>query len=201
MAPGGERNGTRGGSGNKSLATRVFIALKMAPDIAQDLAQIARSLERFGVRPIAKDDIHLTLVPPWNEPAVSDAIEKLRRVVEGHCAFRLELRHVSYGPDLKRPRLLWVECSTSKELTGLHAALLLAFGQTDERLFLPHVTLARIRGNGARVSRKCPIDRDLALIQEIETIELMQSPPSGERGYKVLASLPFKTPSSLVASG
>jgi 2'-5' RNA ligase len=173
----------------------------MGSDIAQDLAQIARPLERFGVRPIAKEDIHLTLVPPWNELAVPDAIEKLRRAVEGQYAFGLELRHVSYGPDSKRPRLLWVECSASKELTGLHAALLLAFGQRDERLFLPHVTLARIRGNGVRVSRKCPIDRDLALIQEVATIELMQSPLPGGRSYKVLASLPFKRPSSLVASG
>ena len=69
----------------------------------------------------------------------------------------------------------------------MHAALMLAFGQSDERMFLPHVTLARIR-----------IDRDLALFQEITSIELMQSPLSGGRGYKVLASLPLKNPSSLV---
>ena len=177
-----------------SPASRVFVALKMAPDIAQELAQIARPLERFAVRPIAKEDIHLTLVPPWNEPAMHNAVEELRIAAKGHYAFRLEFQHVGYGPDPKRPRLLWVDCSASKELTGLHAALMLAFGQRDERLFLPHATLARIRGNGARVARKCPIDRDLTLIQEITTIELMQSPPPGGRGYKVLASLPLKKP-------
>lgn len=200
MVRGSERNGTGGGSGNRSLATRVFVALKMAPDIAQALAQIARPLEHLGVRPIAKEDIHLTLVPPWNEMAVPDAIEKLRTAIEGRYPFRLELRHVGYGPDPKRPRLLWVECSASEELTALHAALLLAFGRRDERLFLPHVTLARIRGNGTRVSRKWPIDRDLALIQEVATAELMQSPLPGGRGYKVLASLLFKKPAVLVPS-
>lgn len=34
----------------------------MAPNIAQELWQIARPLERFAVRPIAKEDIQLTLV-------------------------------------------------------------------------------------------------------------------------------------------
>jgi 2'-5' RNA ligase len=198
MALGSEGNGTGSGSGNMSAASRVFVALKMAPDIAEELAHIARPLERFAVRTIAKEDTHLTLVPPWNEPAVPYAIEKLRLAIESHYAFRLEFRHVGYGPDPKRPRLVWVDCSTSKELMGLHAALMLAYGQSDEQLFLPHVTLSRIRGNGARVARRCPIDRDLALFQEITSIELMQSPSSGGRGYKVLASLPLKNPSSLV---
>lgn len=197
MALGGEGNGTR--SGYMRATSRVFVALKMAPDIAQELAQIVRPLERFAVRPVAKEDTHLTLVPPWNEPAVPNAIEKLRLAVESHYAFRLEFRRVGYGPDPNRPRLVWVECAASKELMSLRAALMLAFGKTDERLFLPHATLARIRGNGARVARKCPIDRDLALTQAITTIELMQSPPPGGRGYKVLASLPLKKPSSEVA--
>ena len=130
MALGSEGNGTGSGSGNMSAASRVFVALKMAPDIAQELAQIVRPLERFAVRLVVKEDIHLTLVPPWNEPAVPNAIEKLRLAVESHYAFRLEFRHVGYGPDPKRPRLVWVECSASKELMGLHAALMLAFGQS-----------------------------------------------------------------------
>jgi 2'-5' RNA ligase len=164
----------------------------VVPDIARELAQMAQPLERLAVRPIATEDIHLTLVPPWNESAVSKAIERLRSVAESHSAFRLEFTHVCYGPDAKWPRLLWVECAAGKELTSLRAALMLAFGQSDERPFLPHVTLARIRGNGAHIARKCPIDRHIDLTQEITTAELMQSPRSGGRKYKVLASLPLK---------
>jgi 2'-5' RNA ligase len=144
------------------------------------------------MRPIAKEDIHLTLVPPWKETLISTAVEKLRLAIEPHGPFALEFRHIGYGPDTRRPRFLWAECFATKELTDLHAALLRAFGQTDERPFLPHVTLARIRANAAMISRKCPINRDLACAQQIETVELMQSPPPGERGYKVIASLPLK---------
>jgi 2'-5' RNA ligase len=193
MAAGSEGNNPAVSPANAvpARAARIFVALKVAPEVAEQLAQIARPLERFAVSLIAKEDIHLTLVPPWNEASPADAAEKLRLAIEGRCPFTLEFRHVSYGPDPKRPRLLWAECSATRELTDLQAAVLLAFGERDERPFRPHVTLARIRSNGRRVARKCPIDRDLALTQRIEAVVLMQSPPPGERGYQVVASVPL----------
>ena len=174
--------------------TRVFVALKMVPEVAQALADIAEPLTKFGIRPIAPDDIHLTLVPPWNEAAVEQAAAKLTRAAKGHSGFALEFGRVGYGPEPKHPRYLWAECAVSQPLATLRDALQLAFGQVDERLFLPHVTLARLREAGARIARKCPIDRALALTQQIATVELMQSPLPGERGYRVLASVKLAAP-------
>jgi 2'-5' RNA ligase len=170
---------------------RVFVALKIAPEIADELARMARELERFPVRLIAPADIHLTLVPPWNEVSIPDAVGKLGRVADGFGDFDLEFRHVGYGPEPRRLRFLWAECAAGLDLAQLRAKLLLTFGQTDERPFRPHVTLARLRGNGSAIAQRCPIDRDLALTQRVGSVELMQSPPPGGSGYKVLASLVF----------
>ncbi|QWG17705.1 2'-5' RNA ligase family protein [Bradyrhizobium sediminis] len=168
---------------------RIFIALKMAPEIAGQLAQMALELERFPVRLIAPADIHLTLVPPWNEVSMPDAVVKLHGVADRFGEFVLKFRHVGYGPEPGRPRFLWAECDAGPELARLRAALLLTFGQSDERPFRPHVTLARLRGNGVSIARKCPVDRALALTQRVGSVELMQSPAPGESGYKMLASL------------
>ncbi len=170
---------------------RVFVALKIASEIADVLAQFARELERFPVRLIAPADIHLTLVPPWNEVSIPDAAGKLRRVADRFGDFTLQFRHVGYGPEPRRPRFLWAECAAGPDLSQLRAQLLLAFEQTDERPFRPHVTLARLRGNGSAIARIYPIDRDLALAQHVSSVELMQSPAPGERGYKILASPRF----------
>lgn len=180
------------GSGGPRWA-RVFVAIKMAPEIAEQLAWMARELERLPVRLIAPADIHLTLVPPWNEASISDAVGKLGGVAGRFGEFVLEFRHVGYGPEPRRPRFLWAECAAGPDLAQLRAALLQAFEQTDERAFRPHVTLARLRGNGAVIARKCPIDRELAMAQRIGSVELLQSPSPGESGYKLLASLPFGT--------
>jgi 2'-5' RNA ligase len=166
---------------------RVFVGLKVAPEIAVELARIAQGLERFNVRPVATDDIHLTLVPPWNEASPSEAIEKLQLVTERFDAFTLAIQHVGYGPDMRWPRLLWADCLATEELVALRAGLLDAFGRKDERPFHPHVTLARIRGNGRAIARKHPIDRQLSLTQRIKSVQLFQSPPPGQQGYQVLA--------------
>ncbi len=172
---------------------RIFVALKIAPAIADELAKVARELEQFPVRLVAPADIHLTLVPPWSEVSIPDAVEKLRRVADRCDDFTLEFRHIGYGPEPRRPRLLWVECVAEPNMAQLRSMLLTTFEQTDERSFRPHVTLARLRGNGAIIARKHPIERDLVLAQHVGSVELMQSPPPGGRGYKVLASLKFGT--------
>ena len=170
---------------------RVFVALKIAGGLAQQLAGYSKEIAGPTVRRIAPGDIHLTLVPPWCERSIPDAIAKLAHVAKRHVAFELTFRHIGYGPDERRPRLLWAECGVDSELAALRADLLTAFGRTNERPFRPHATLARIRGNGARVARKHPFSCDLTLTQRTVSVELMQSPPPGSRGYTVLASLPL----------
>ena len=177
---------------------RVFVGLRIAPEIAGELARLARGLEGSSVRFISTADVHLTLVPPWNEASVVEAIERLRGVASRCDAFSLTFQHLSYGPVPRRPRLLWVECAVSDDIAALQSALVEAFWQKDERPFRPHVTLARIRGNGQAIARKHPIDLELSLIQRVESIELFQSPPPGASGYQVLASLQLgRTPHSV----
>ena len=147
---------------------RVFVGVKIAPEIASQLARLARELEQAPVKLVAAADIHLTLVPPWNETSISEAVEKLRVTVGRFSEFALTFQHLSYGPQPKRPRLLWVECAASNEITTLRVALLYACGQSDERPFRPHVTLARLRGNGAAIARRHPIDRELSFTQQVE---------------------------------
>lgn len=168
---------------------RVFVGLKIAPEIASQLAEFAAALNQPSVRRVAPADIHVTLVPPWNEASIPGAIEKLGRVAGRYEAFWLSFQRVCYGPHPSRPRLLWVDCGASEEIAALRTTLLETYGQTDERPFQPHVTLARIRSKGPAVARENPIDKPLSMTQHIESIELFQSPPRGETGYRVLASL------------
>lgn len=180
---------TEPGAERAPLPPRVFVGLKVAPEVAARLAEIAAPLGRHEVRLVAPADIHLTLVPPWNEPQAGGEIERLERLAAGFAPFQLDFDHVCYGPQRRRPRLLWAECVPGKELERLQAALMAAHGRVNERPFRPHVTLARIRGKAGSLAREHPMDLGLALSQDVETVELFQSPPPGERGYRVLASV------------
>ncbi len=168
---------------------RVFVGLKIAPEIATELTRLAAALKGQPVRLIEPADIHLTLVPPWNEVSIPDAIEKLGRIAGKFDGFWLAFQHLGYGAQPRRPRLLWADCAATEEITALHAALVEAYGRTDQRPFQPHVTLARIRTGGSAIARRHPIDQPLSLKQRVGSLELFQSPPPGGTGYRVLASL------------
>ncbi|HUI22329.1 MAG TPA: RNA 2',3'-cyclic phosphodiesterase [Methylocella sp.] len=170
---------------------RVFIGLKIAPDLAQQLADLARPLKNDEVRLVPTSDIHLTLVPPWNEANITDAVEKLGIAVCGIGCFRLGFEHLRYGPTPRHPHLLWAECVPNDELMELHMALFAAYGQMDPRPFQPHVTLARIPKNGRAIARKFAMDQSLSFSQYVTSIELFQSPHKAGSGYQILASLPL----------
>jgi 2'-5' RNA ligase len=172
-------------------AARVFVGLKVVAEVAGELADLARPLERYAVRLVQRSDIHLTLVPPWNETHIAHAVETLRAAISGFGSFLLTFAHVGYGPTLHHPRLLWVDCAASEELKELRTALLTAYGQIDSRPFQPHVTLARIPRSGRVIARQNPMDQTLSLTQCVTSVELFQSPPKGQSGYQVLASLPL----------
>jgi RNA 2',3'-cyclic 3'-phosphodiesterase len=174
---------------NPAMRMRVFVGVKIAPTIACELRRLARDLERFQVRLVAKDDVHLTLVPPWNETSIHEAVDKMRSAVDGFRRFALAFRRLEYGPDPERARLLWAACEQTKELAALRAALLQACEKTDAREFHPHVTLARLRDKGHVIALRCPINRDLSFTDEVGSVELFRSPPPGVVGYEVLASM------------
>ena len=98
--------------------------------------------------------------------------------------FSLKFHHIGYGPQARRPSLLWVDCAATDEFAALRNSLMQAFGQEDSRPFRPHVTLARIRDGERSAARRHPIDKDLDLVQMVRTIELFQSPPPGATGYR-----------------
>ncbi|MEK8095209.1 RNA 2',3'-cyclic phosphodiesterase [Methylocystis sp. IM3] len=170
---------------------RVFLGVKVAPNISDQLACLAKELREERVKFVAPGDIHLTLVPPWNETSIDEAIAKMRSIVSKFGEFALGLKHLNYGPEAKRPRLLWAECAAPDELNALRDALLHLFDQSDDRPFRPHVTLARLRGNGAAIARRHPIDRALSFTQQVKSVEFFRSPPAGATGYQILASAPL----------
>jgi 2'-5' RNA ligase len=170
---------------------RVFVGIKVAPDIAEEFAKLVKPLELLPVRLIPPADIHLTLVPPWSETDVPGAIEKLHKATCELQAFTLSFARLAYGPTRRRPRLLWAECVSTNEVAEMHALLLAAFGQAQERPFRPHATLARLQRNGRAIADEHPFNRTLSLTQRVEAIQLFKSPGKGEKGYEALVSVPL----------
>jgi|SRR5579864_498205 len=89
----------------QAILTRIFIGLKVNREIADQLAALAAALKDTPARRVAAPDIHLTLVPPWQERSIDQAIGKLWQVAAKFMPFTLKLQHLGYGRNLgDRPR-------------------------------------------------------------------------------------------------
>ena len=86
---------------------RVFVGVKIAPTIARQLAQFSavprdHSSARLRLPIFTSRSYHRGTYPP--DPTRSPSFSG---VVAGFGAFPLLFQHVSYGPQPKRPRLVW----------------------------------------------------------------------------------------------
>jgi 2'-5' RNA ligase len=73
---------------------------------------------------------------------------QLRKVTCGVGPVPIRLQGLGAFPDLRLPRVIWVGVESSHELTLLHARLgrvIEEMGVPSEPVFVPHVTLARMR--------------------------------------------------------
>ncbi len=126
---------------------RLFVAIDMPLAIRSLLHEMARELQ--GVRPVPRDQLHLTLkfIGDVEEDRLPSLTKALAAVESPH--FPLVLRGVGYFPPRGMPRIVWAGITPRVELSLLHSrvnGILAGVGVAgDSRSFVPHITLARLK--------------------------------------------------------
>ena len=127
------------------MARRIFVGLPLSPDLVQAVAAFRSQHSDWAVRWVAPENLHVTLVPPWQEAEVAEVVELLGQVVAFSCV--LGFQSLGLGPDPKRPRLVWALGPVPARLVALRQELFTKLNQASEpRPFRPHLTLARLAG-------------------------------------------------------
>lgn len=91
--------------------------------------------------------LHLTFLflgetDPGRLPALIEGLDRL----SARVSIPVEIASAGFFPGRKRPRVAWIGLEPSGPIRDLATAVRLAAGAgPDERLFHPHLTLARIR--------------------------------------------------------
>lgn len=121
---------------------RLFLGIPLDAAIKSALRTIRRDLGILPVRWLQDENLHITLIPPWEgEPEA--AIAALEMMGPKIPALNLELDRVEFGPDPRRPRLIWAAGETPAGLLDLKRELENALGLAPEkREYRLHATLA-----------------------------------------------------------
>ena len=130
---------------------RLFTGLEIPPEVSQSLSTLRGGLP--GARWIDPENYHITLrfigdVDGKTADEVVDSLDRLSNSLQ----FPIRLTHLgSFGGD--KPRALYAGVEPSEMLNRLQAAherVLQRAGLPPEgRKFVPHVSLARLRGTAA----------------------------------------------------
>jgi 2'-5' RNA ligase len=130
---------------------RLFTGIEVPPDIGLRLSLKRGGLH--GARWIDPDNYHITLrfIGDVDHSIASEVTDALDRLVDSE-AFNIRLSHLgSFGGD--KPRALYAGVDNNPAMQRLQAAqerVLQRLGlEPDGRKFVPHVSLARLRGTAA----------------------------------------------------
>lgn len=125
--------------------TRVFVALPAGQELVEAAMEFRQAHAGLTVRWVTPENLHLTMVPPWLCADIEAACRVLRDEAARQSPFEIGFDRVSFGPDKRRPRLIW---ATGKAPAGmpefarrLHAAI--GAPGTPRQSFLLHLTIAR----------------------------------------------------------
>jgi 2'-5' RNA ligase len=170
---------------------RSFIAIELPEEAKQGLVRLRKELERDEHRFVKWVDpggIHLTLRFLGDVPSrrVTGITEAMRKAAQGISRFHLEISGLGAFPSLKQARVLWVGISgevdrLSRLQQNIDSALTALGFAKEERSFVPHLTLARIKQGASPLERRgfgelvgSTIFEDKYRI-EVEAISLMRS--------------------------
>lgn len=161
---------------------RLFIALQPDDNVRNKLYSCA--LHAGGGRVVSRDNLHMTIVFIGETDRLMEIKKAMDSVRFAHVLIRID-RYGIFGG--KQSRLLWAggepDNSILKLYNDLRAALAVSGIETEQRMFVPHITLCR------RFSGELP--KTLPdLVLSADKISLMQSVnENGSVIYKELHSV------------
>jgi RNA 2',3'-cyclic 3'-phosphodiesterase len=125
--------------------TRVFVGLPAGRELVEATQAYRQEHRELKVRWTRPENLHLTLVPPWQCLDVGAVCQALRDEAARQSPFEVTFAQVSFGPDPRRPRLIWATGAAPAGLPEFARGLLAATGAPGEprKSFLLHLTIAR----------------------------------------------------------
>ena len=143
---------------------RCFIAIELPEEAKRGLARLKKELESDEhefVKWVDPGQTHVTLKFLGNIPSkrVTEVTGAMRKAAQGISRFHLEISGLGAFPSLRQARVFWVgiggEIDKLSRLQHNIDSALTALGfAEEERSFVPHLTLARIRQGAPPLERR-----------------------------------------------
>ncbi len=171
---------------------RVFISVDVPESVREKAAELARELPADAVRPVRKENMHLTLRFIGEIP--NDAVGRIKKKLEEvrFSPFAARFRGAGVFPSENYVRVVWIGVE-SEGLLSLASAVKDAMkGEKGDERFSAHLTIARVKRKiDAKTFLEKHKDNEFGEC-EVKSFELMKSElqPGIPPRYTIIASFP-----------
>lgn len=127
---------------------RIFLAIPTPFALQEQISQFQSRFSSIPVRWVTGSNLHITLVPPWEETNPDTVIRQMQTALSKRPfkPFPVSFSKITFGPSSKNPRLIWAKGNDSTDATQLKEWLERLTGHFSEYpRFNIHLTLARFR--------------------------------------------------------
>ena len=159
---------------------RAFIAIDLPAELKREIAGILKRLRPFfdkaRVSWVKPDNMHLTLrfigdVPSSEIGTIISNVD----IISASPVHEIRMNSLGFFPNARKPRVLWCGYDDSPTLTAAQALVEKAVAQSgfpaDEKPFVPHITLARIKELQTKPEAPFFVDMNAAK-KEMDSIRL-----------------------------
>lgn len=175
---------------------RIFVGIKASEKIQDLVADFALRYDRLPVRWQSGDNLHYTLVPPWEDDymGIGYTGAKLQAIAEILQPVSVELNQLDFGPAGESPRLIYAAGEASQELVDLFAAVNSALPTGVSRQFWPHLTLARFNPGRFGGFPQKKFNEKISWTEIFDNLTLYESFLTDEGSeYEIIKSYKFST--------
>ncbi|ALU11732.1 hypothetical protein EYM_04205 [Ignicoccus islandicus DSM 13165] len=165
---------------------RTFIAVDVEGILASKLEKLVESIKSTGapVKGVEAENFHVTLkfIGEIDEEMIDTIEEIMKHSVNGIEPHKVVLKGIGAFPNPFRPRVVWVGLEGAEKLTTISSRLTKSLREkgikVDTKQFVPHITLARVKGyrNIDKLSEWIETMRDIEIGElEVKKIRLKKS--------------------------
>jgi len=183
---------------------RLFIALNFSPHLKHTIGLLLKELQDLPIdcKWVEPENLHLTLkfIGEVEGNLIHDLVQVLERLADDFEPWEVEIKGSGVFPHWRRPRVVWLgvqappglflfQKTLAQELEKLPLSL-------DQKPFVPHITLGRLRleRNVELLQKKIqPLAEEVWGTEVIKSVELMESRLTPEGAlYSVRSSIPLR---------
>lgn len=176
------------------MKKRIFIGIKASNEI---ISKVVLWQERYEgkiiVRWLLSKNLHITLIPPWYERDIDSVFKKLSNPVNKTVPFKIRFQKITFGPNIKHPRLIWAEAEMTNKIYLLKESIEKTLDiEHEKRKLRPHLTIARFREDNFKFFKVRELIDLISWEMYVKSFQIFESKISSNGAeYEVLKEIKF----------